>query len=105
MSILKMTLRAVVSSLFWILIAFWAIFLVYSSVYLVEGGADRVLHWYMHISGGIQSHSLPNGTVVWHIDSWNPRLFLARLVANFLITVMLYFLRRRLYERKANSDA
>lgn len=102
MKILKMILRASVSSLFWILTAFWAGFLFSSIVYFIEGGPDRVLHWYMHISGGMELHSLPNGTVVGHLDPWNPRLFLARLIANLLITVLLYFLRGRLRDR--NSD-
>jgi hypothetical protein len=50
MKLLKTILRLVVSCLFCILIAFWAVFIFYTIFYLVESGPDRVVRWYMHIS-------------------------------------------------------
>ena len=51
MNFLKIILRLVVGGLFWILIAFWGVFIYYTIVYLVEGGPERIVHWYAHVSG------------------------------------------------------
>lgn len=84
MNTLKMILRLLVGCLFWILIAYWVIFVTFTIMLFFSGGTDRVIHWYMHISSvGIQFH-------------WSWKEFIVRQVINLAVTVGLYFLARRL---------
>jgi hypothetical protein len=103
MKILRIILRTLAGGLFWILIACWAIFVFYSIVYFVEGGPDRVVHWYMHISGSMKILSVSNGTAVVRLTPWNPRRFLATQIAILGITIALFFLRRRLRDQTGRA--
>ena len=77
MKILKAILWAVTSGLFWILIAYWSVFVYYTIVYFFQGGSDRVVQWYMHTSGGIPFLSVSNGKAVLSLTPWSPRKFVA----------------------------
>ena len=89
MKILKTILRSFVGGLFWILIAYLAVFVYYTIVYLFAGGWDRVVHWYKHISGGMQILSVSNGAAVVRLTPWNPRRFQATQIAILGITIAL----------------
>ena len=95
MNLLKVIIRLVIGFLFWMLIASWAVFVFNTIYYLATGGPERVVHWYMHISGGIQILSVSNGTAVVRLTPWNLRRFLVNQIVLLAITVALYFLRRR----------
>jgi len=82
MNALKTILRLLVSCLFWILIAFWAVFLSTSVFYFVSSGPSLVVHWYTHIDS---AHA--------HWSAW---AFLGRMLANLVITLCLYVLKQRL---------
>ena len=103
MNPLKTILRLVVSFLFWILIAYWAVFVFNTIYYLATGGPERVVHWYMHISGGMQILSVANGTAVVRLTPWNPRRFLVKQIVLLATTMALYFLRRRLRSRSSTA--
>jgi uncharacterized membrane protein len=85
MNLLKTLFRLLVSCLFWILIASWAVFAFNSIYYLITAGPARVVHWYMHIS-----------TAGIHFQ-WSARKFVIYQIVILAITVWLYFLRRRLH--------
>jgi len=91
MNLLKTSLWLVVSFLFWILIFYWAAFAFNTIYYLISGGPAQVVHWYMHVSSvGLQFH-------------WSWKEFVARQIANLVITVSLYFLMRRLRNRSSSA--
>lgn len=92
----KAIIRLVIGFLFWMLIAYWAAFVFNTIYYLATGGPERVVHWYMHISGGMQILSVSNGTAVVRLTPWNPRRFLVNQIILLAITVALYFISRRL---------
>jgi hypothetical protein len=104
MNLLKVIIRLVIGFLFWMLIASWAVFVFNTIYYLATGGPERVVHWYMHISGGIQILSVSNGTAVVRLTPWNLRRFLVNQIVLLAITAALYFLRRRLRDSGRAAD-
>jgi hypothetical protein len=87
MNILKTIGRFFRRSLLGILLGYWAIFIGYTVVKLIDGGPHRVLAWYMHLAGtGIQ----------WKGDSlvfreWNWKEFIAVQAAYLAITLVVCF--------------
>jgi hypothetical protein len=45
-------LRTISRGLFWLLVAYWLVFVGYTIKNLVVGGSDAAVVWYRHISGG-----------------------------------------------------
>lgn len=77
-------LKAILRMLFWLLGAYWAVFIGYTVKNLVVGGPGAVVAWYKHIShtSGLSLH-------------WDWHWFLAQQVAMLAITVTLWFFGRR----------
>jgi hypothetical protein len=82
MNFFKMIFKLILGCLFWVLITYWAIFVIYTITYSVKGGPASVIAWYSHIAG-MQFH-------------WNWKVFLADQIAILAITVTVFILRRRL---------
>jgi len=92
MNPIKTVLRLLLGCLFFILIAYWVVFITFTITLFISGGRDRVIHWYMHISSvGIQFR-------------WSWKEFVARHIANLAITVSLYFLMRRLRDKSKETQ-
>ena len=76
--------RAILRVLFWLLGAYWVVFVSYTIKNMIMGGPGAVVGWYEHIShtSGISLR-------------WDWRVFLAQQVAILAITAMLWFFGRR----------
>jgi hypothetical protein len=81
MNSFKMIFRLLRRGLFWLLIAYWVVFVSYSIMHLITGGRGGVVMWYRHIARAP--------------FQWNWSVFLAGQMVIVAITVALYFFGRR----------
>jgi len=81
MRFLTKTLEFTTALVFWILIAYWLVFVGYSLTISLNRGPHNLIAWYSHIAG-LQFH-------------WNWMKFLAGQITILVVTVLFYLLMRR----------
>ena len=72
-------LRIISRGLFWLLAAYWVVFIGYTIKNLVAGGSDAAVVWYRHIAGAL---------FLWQ---WHWGVFLIQQIATLAITLAAWF--------------